>query len=202
MGQLSQERMNRVREASYKYFDWKTVLAEAGVTEIQDLSDQLLLKCPMHEDWKPSFRVRLNEHDCHCFSCGFWGRVIDLMYELSGKQVSKSQFYDQVLKRTPGMQVELGFASVYLDAYTLDPALKGRRRFDPKSHIGSEMPVSVFSKKVRALGDTWENLVFSLTLMQEGESTDNIYSLQSKTASLSKETSGVTEISLMSLLDD
>lgn len=201
MGQLSQDRLDRMREISHKYFDWTTVLQDAGVKEIQDLDDQLLLKCPRHPDKRPSFRVRLHEHDCHCFSCGFWGRVLDLMYELSGKQISKAQYCEQVLKRSPGMQRELGFTSLYIDAYTLDPGFEGRRTFSTKSHIGSTMPVSVFTRKIKALGDSWENLVFSMTLLQEGEELDTIYKQMSKSAA-SLQTSPVQEISLQSLLDD
>lgn len=166
--------MERVRELSYKYFNWAAILEDAGITGVQDLDDQLLLKCPFHADKRPSFRIRLHEHDCHCFSCGFWGRVIDLMYELSGKAVSKPQYYDQVLRRTPGMQQELGFSSIYIDVYTMDPGFTGRRRFSAKDHIGSTMPLSVLSKRVRQAGDTWENLVFSLTLLQEGMPPDSI----------------------------
>lgn len=201
MGQFSKERMDKMREISYKYFDWVTVLADAGIKEIQDLDDQLLLKCPRHPDKRPSFRIRLKEHDCHCFSCGYWGRVVDLMYELSGKTIPASQYYEQLLKRSPGMQQELGFSSLYIDAYTLDPGFNGRRKFSPQDHIGSGLPLSVFSQRVKALGNTWENLVFSLTLFQEGESPESILSRMSKitgeAASLP-----VKEISLMSLLDE
>lgn len=203
MGQLSKDRVDRMRDVSYKYFDWNTVLRDAGITEIQDLDDQLLLKCPMHPDKRPSFRVRLREHDCHCFSCGFWGRVIDLMYELSGKHVSKSQYYEQVLKRSPGMQQELGFSSLFIDAYTLDPGFQSRRKFSPKDHIGSGMPLSVFTKRVQGLGLTWENLVYSLSLMQEGESLENIYARMAKIQEIEKaQGQERKQISLMSLVDD
>lgn len=202
MGQLSRERLDKMRDISHKYFDWTAVLQEAGVTEIQDLDDQLLLKCPRHADKRPSFRVRLHEHDCHCFSCGFWGRVLDLMYEVSGKQLSKSQYCEQVLKRTPAMQKELGFSSLYVDATSLDPGFSGRRKFSSKDHIGSGMPLSVLGKRIRREGDTWENLVFSLTLLQEGESPEHIYTLLRKDSTSKKRNVGVKEISLGSLLFD
>lgn len=200
MGQLSRERLDKMRDISYKYFDWLTILQEAGVKEIQDLDDQLLLKCPRHADKRPSFRVRLHEHDCHCFSCGFWGRALDLMYELSGKQLSKAQYCEQVLKRTPAMQRELGFSSLYVDAASLDPGFAGRRKFSSKDHIGSGMPLSVLSKRVRKSGDTWENLVFSLTLLQEGESPERIYDLVRKNAHVENRGSRVSEVSLGDLL--
>lgn len=206
MGQLSRVRMDRVRDVSYKYFDWATVLADAGVTGVQDLDDQLLLKCPFHADKRPSFRIRLNEHDCHCFSCGFWGRIIDLMYELSGKSVNKSQFYEQILRRTPAMQHDLGFSSIFIDAYTLDPGFSSRRKFSAKNHIGSSLPLSVFTKRVRDSGDTWENLVFSLTLMQEGVELDTILAKLSPANSfVAKSDSGtdgsvINKISLQDLL--
>lgn len=190
-----------MRDISYKYFDWMTVLADAGIKDVQDLDDQLLLRCPRHADKRPSFRIRLREHDCHCFSCGYWGRVIDLMYELSGKTIPSSQYYEQILKRSPGMQQELGFNSLYIDAYSLDPGFTGRRKFSSTDHIGSGLPVSVFSKRVKALGNTWENLVYSLTLFQEGESTESILSRMRKMSENIPDNS-VKEISLADLLGE
>ena len=123
------------------------------------------------------------------------------MYELSGKTIPMSQYFEQVLKRTPAMQQELGFNSLFIDAFTLDPGFEGRRKFSPKDHIGATMPLSVFTKKVQSLGDTWENLVYSLTLMQEGESLEKIHS-QLFHISENETVKPVEEISLMSLLDD
>lgn len=174
MGELSRERMQTMEDASHLYFDWSTVLADAGITDVQDLQGQLLLKCPFHPDKRPSFRIRIAEHNYHCFSCNAFGSVIDLMWKLSGTSMGKSQYMEQVLRANPSMQQYLGFKSIFLDSKSLHEGFTGRRRFDPKAHIGSGMPMSVFTAKVKKYGRTWENLVYSLTMMQAGERLENI----------------------------
>lgn len=174
MGTLSKDRLIRFKELSWHYFDWLSVLRDAGITEVQDLQGQYLLKCPFHPDKRPSFRIRVHEHNFHCFSCNAYGTVADLMYRLSSLSVSEAQYMDQLLKRTPGMQKELGFSSLFIDSDTLDPGFSGRRKFSAANHIGASLPLSVFSKKVREADDSWESLVFSLTLLQDGESMENV----------------------------
>lgn len=197
---ISKDRVQQFKSVAHKYFDWKTVLEESGAGPIQDLQDQLLLPCPLHPDKRPSFRVRLRHNDCHCFSCGYWGTVADIMYEMSGKSVPRYQYFEQILKRTPGMQSELGFKSLYVDAKTLDPAFEKRPRFSAVNHIGSKMPLDAFSRMVRQLGESWENLVYSLTLMQAGEELENILA-QMKKSNENKE-AAVQEVSLLSLLEE
>ena len=77
MGTVSRERMQKVRELSHLYLSWQTLLNDYDIKGVQDLDTQLLLSCPLHPDKRPSFRIRLNLNDCKCFSCGFYGRVID-----------------------------------------------------------------------------------------------------------------------------
>lgn len=174
MGQLSRDRLERFDKSAHLYFDWVTVLNEGGVTDIQDLDGQYLLKCPFHDDDIPSFRVKVHDHYYHCFSCGRFGSVAKLMWELSGKQMKQSQFYDLLLKRTPQMQKYLGFTSLFIDAYTLDSGFEGKRKFSAASHIGAGTPIKVLAERVRLLGDSWENLVYSLTMLQSGESPEMI----------------------------
>ena len=200
MGELAKERLIRMKEASHLYFDWLSVLRDAGVRDIQDLQGQYLLKCPFHEDKRPSFRIRLNEHNFHCFSCNAYGTVADLMWRLSGQSMSEVQFMEALLKRNPAMQAYLGFNSLFLDHRSLDEGFNRRRVFDPKNHIGSSMPLSVLSRKVRSHGDTWENLVFSMTLLQEGESPETIISRLKKVASTNNRDTSDNVISLASLI--
>ena len=201
MGQLSTERMQQVDAISHKYFDWLSVLGDAGIKEVQDLQGQYLLKCPFHPDKRPSFRIRVHEHNYHCFSCNGFGSVLKLMWKLSNTTMTQAQFYEQVLKRTPGMQAELGFNSIYLDAMSLDSGFNTRRTFDPSSHIGSTMPLSVLSRRIRSLGDTWENLVYSLTMLQLGESPDSILAQMNKITNSSVAKASKT-VSLLELLED
>lgn len=206
MGQFSKERMVALDNISWRYYDWLTVLGDAGVRDIQDLQGQYLLKCPFHEDKRPSFRIRVHEHNYHCFSCGAFGSVASLMWKLSETRLSQVQYYEQLLKANPAMQKELGFNSLFLDAKTLDPRLTKPRKFNPKSSIGTQMPVSALGRKVRAMQDDWKGLVYSLTMLQHGETTDNIYAQMCRVTNehvqvaASKERVGV--VSLMDLLGD
>ena len=199
MGQLSVERLRKFEDISHHYFDWLTVLRDANINDVQDLQGQYLLKCPFHEDKRPSFRIRVHEHNYHCFSCNDFGTVAKLMYKLSGTTIPQSQYYENILKRSPAMQNELGFSSLYIDAYTLDEGFQGRRKFSAKEHIGSELPLSVLAKRVRDSGDTWENLVYSLTLLQEGERPEVILSRITKSTEVQKGTP-LKAISLASII--
>ena len=202
MAQLVVDRLRAMDRIAHQYFLWSNVLADAGIREVQDLSDQLLLKCPFHPDKRPSFRIRLDQHYYHCFSCNKTGSVLDLMYQLSGSTLSKSRFYEQVLKAHPGMQRDLGFNSLFLDEKTLDSGFLQRRKFSPTSHIGSDMPIKTLSSRLQKINNSWETLVYSLSLLQSGESTDNIYqsfaALQQRAPVAKDQT--VTSVSLASLL--
>lgn len=201
MGQLSKERLRKFEDESHLFFDWLDVLRDAGITEIQDLQGQYLLKCPFHEDWSPSFRIRLHEHNYHCFSCNDFGTVAKLMYKLSSQTIPKVQFYERLIKCNPVIQSHLGFNSLFIDAFSLDEGFTGRRRFSAKEHIGSGMPLSVLFRSVKAQGDTWENLVYSLTMLQEGERPDTILH---RIKGIKEQGSPVNspEVSLMSLISD
>lgn len=201
MGELSSARFEQFESICHKYFDWNTVIADAGIEDVQNLETQLLMKCFLHADSRPSLRVVLNQNYWHCFSCGKGGTVAKMMYLSSGTSISCSAFYEQLLKRTPAMQRELGFSSLFIDSKTLDPAFNGRRKFSAKNHIGASMPLSVFARRMQSMGDTWENLVYSLTMYQEGESPEAIVSHLAKITDVAAERPSA-EISLMSLLDD
>lgn len=206
MGQLSKERLRLFDDNSWKYYDWLAVLHDHGVKDIQDLQGQYLLKCPFHEDWNPSFRIRLHEHNYHCFSCGAFGSVTNLMWKLSESSLTQVQFYEQLLKANPAFQKELGFSSLYLDAKTLDPKLMGRRTFNPKTALGTQLPIAELGKKMRQLNDSWAGLVYSLTMLQAGETTDNVWAQAQKVFGEEKERDAlkqrVGQVSLLSLLDD
>lgn len=202
MGQLSRERLRKFEDNAHLYYDWLTVLNNAGVTEIQDLQGQYLLKCPFHEDWNPSFRIRLHEHNYHCFSCNDFGSIAKLMYKLSSQSIPQVSFYEQLLKSNPAMQQQLGFNSLFIDGNSLDAGFNSRRRFSAREHIGGGMPLSVFTRRVKAAGDTWENFVFSLTLLQSGESLENIVAQVEEQVGYKRSAKGeAEEISLLSLID-
>lgn len=199
MGTFSKDRLLKFKDLSWHYFDWLTVLRDAGITEVQDLSGQYLLKCPFHPDKRPSFRIRVTEHNFHCFSCNAFGTVVDLMYRLSHTSLSESQYMEQLLKSSPGMQLELGFKSLYIDSKTLDPAFNSRRRFSATNHLGSGMPLSVFASRVKSVSNDWETLVFTLTLLQEGARMEDILAQLVRMHSVV--TPSQAEVKLLSLED-
>ena len=205
MGQLSLERMQKMDDESHLYFDWLTVLSDAGIRDVQDLNGQYLLKCPYHEDEIPSFRIRVREHNYHCFACNAFGSVLDLMFKTSGTSMKKSHFYEQVLKSNPLMQKYLGFNSLFLDSKSLDEGFNTKRVFNPTNHIGSEIPVSVLSRRAKKVSDSWDSLVFSLTLLQEGETRDNVLNqLKTRFGEIitEKTNTSSSKLSLMDLLGE
>ena len=209
MAQLIRERMQALDKSAHKYLNWEAVLGNAGIKDIQDLSGQLLCKCPFHDDWSPSFRVVLDKNFYHCFSCGDGGSILKLAYKTSGSGLSKVQYYEQFLKANRFLQADLGFDSVFLNVRasafgskdgqeTLPPA---RERFNAKGHIGGTVPLTVLAQKVRAQGDTWENLVYTLTMLQQGEQADEIlYSVTERT-NIAKELASTGKAKKMSLMD-
>lgn len=197
--QVSSERFHAFLEASIKYFNWQTILSEAGITEVSDKGDQFLIACPLHTDWSPSMRLSKNTGMYHCFSCGASGTYTKFLWELSGKATPYAQFCEQIYKAHPAMQAELKFPSLYVTEKTLDPQFNTRRVFNSNSHLGGELPITALADKVRKIGDTWENLVLSLTLLQQGVKTDSVLAaLQKRTVKIDAPTQ---RISLMDLFD-
>ena len=45
--------------------------------------------CPFHTDKHPSFSVDLNRALCHCFSCGYNGKLRGLFREITGHSINK-----------------------------------------------------------------------------------------------------------------
>lgn len=220
MGQLAVERLHELEERAHKYYDWLQVLSDVGISDVQDLQGQYLLKCPFHEDKRPSFRIRVKEHNYHCFSCNAFGSIADLMWRLSGQSVSKAQYCEQLLKRTPALQQELGFNSLYIDSSSLDKGFLSRRKFDPKNHIGGGLQISTLASSIKAIDNSWESLVYSLTMLQQGERPDIILDTVKKSHDFKSKLTAVDvgdisddstegfatnekgEVSLLSLFDD
>lgn len=178
--QVSEERFKAFIEASSKYFSWDIILQEAKIDKIQDKGEQYVITCPFHEDWNPSMRLTKRNGVYHCFSCGRKGTYTKFLWELNGKSVPYTAFCEQVLKSRPEMQSALGFTSLMTTEKTLDPEFQNRRVFDRRYISSQEMPITVLAKKVKALGDSWDNLVLSLCLLQQGLSTDSVLALVKK----------------------
>ena len=177
---VSEERFQQFLKISIKYYSWDIILGNAGITDVSDKGDQYEISCILHDDKRPSLRLNKHLGIYHCFSCGAAGSYTKFLWELSGRSVPYTVYCDQILKANPLMQSELGFNSIFVDEKTLDNAFNRRRVFDRKSHLGSGLPITVLEKKVRALGDNWENLVLSLVLLQQDVDPSSVLSVIEK----------------------
>lgn len=198
--QLSDERFRAFHDVVKKYYSWEAILADAGITNIADKDQQYEITCPFHEDKRPSMRLTKSTGVYHCFSCGRKGTYPKFLWELSGASVPYSQFCEQILKSMPGMQQELHFTSLFISEGSLDPAFNQRRVFDPKSHVGSEMPLTTLVAKLRKMDDSWNSLAVSLSLLQQGVPPESILvSMEKRHISIKKPE---VKINAMDLLGD
>lgn len=177
---LSEERFKAFHQILPKYFSWDVILQENKIDAGSDKGDQYEITCPFHADKRPSMRLNKVTGVYHCFSCGRKGTYVRFIWELMGKQISYSDFCEEVLKAHPSMQHELGFVSLYITATTLDKEFTERQVFDPASLANSPIPYTTLVNKVRAIDDTWENLVLSLSLLQSGIQTDGVLTVVQK----------------------
>lgn len=177
---LSEERFKQFIDVSKKYFSWEQILEEAKIGRVSDKGDQYEITCPFHDDKRPSMRLTKRVGTYHCFSCGRKGTYTRFLWELNGQNGSYASFCEQVLKAHPAMQAELHFTSLFITQNTIAPEFNQRRKFKHESHLGSDMPITTLASKVRQMDDSWRNLVLSLTLLQQGTSTDSVYALMKK----------------------
>lgn len=178
--QLSEMRFNAFIQESIKYFSWDLILQSAGITEVADKGDQFEIRCILHEDKRPSLRLNKHTGVYHCFSCGAKGTYTKFLWELGGRAGPYSEFCEQILKAHPSMQETLKFPSLFITEKALDPAFNQRRVFDRSVHLGSGMPITTLATKARKLSDSWDNLVLSLTLLQQGIAPEGVYTLLQK----------------------
>lgn len=177
---VSDERFKEFLRVSTKYFSWDIILEEAGIGNVSDKGDQYEITCPFHDDKRPSMRLNKLTGVYHCFSCDRKGTYTKFLWELNGKSTTYSQFCEQVLQAHPAMQEELRFQSLFVTQDTLAPEFNKRRVFDRTSIASKELPLTVLVSKARELSDDWETMVLSLTLLQQGVSTSNVYALLKK----------------------
>ena len=177
---VSDERFKAFLQLSTKYYSWDIILQNAGISEVADKGDQYEIRCILHEDKRPSLRLNKITGVYHCFSCGAAGTYTKFLWELNGRNIPYANFCEQILKSNPAMANQLGFSSLFVDEKTLNPEFKKRRVFNPKAHLGSSMPITVLAQQVRAVDDTWENLVLSHVLLQQGVEPDGILAVVKK----------------------
>lgn len=51
-------------------------------TQLKKSGNRLKGKCPLHEDWEPSFFVSPDKQNWHCFQCNEGGDVFDLVQKI------------------------------------------------------------------------------------------------------------------------
>ena len=171
---VSDEHFKAFHEIIPRYYNWDIILRDCGVTQVSDNGDQYEIPCPLHVDYTPSMRLNKDTGGYHCFSCGAKGSYVKFMWETSGRGMGYVQYCEQILKNNPSMQAQLGFSSLFSTEKNLDPAFNRRRVFDPKAHLGASLPLTSLASKVQELDDSWDGLALSLTLLQQGMSTDNV----------------------------
>lgn len=197
--EISPTRLSTFIEVSVKYFNWEDIMTEAGIKDASDKGDQYEITCPFHEDKRPSCRLNKSTGQYHCFSCDRKGTYARFLWELNGRVNSYGQFCEQLLKSHPDIQQACGFNSLMISEKTLDPAFAKRRTFNPGTGLGTGMTITTLHQKVKAMADTWENMVASLTLLQHGVAPESVY------ATLKKQHIDVKppaeKVGLMDLLD-
>lgn len=197
--EMSSTRFETFISTSVKFFNWEDIMTEAGITQYSDKGDQYEITCPFHEDKRPSCRLTKSTGQYHCFSCERRGTYTRFLWELNGKTVPYGQFCEQVLKARPDIQQACGFNSLFISEKTLDPAFEKRRVFVPATSLGTGMSITTLHDKVVKMGDTWENLVASMTLLQQGVKPEGIVTTLKKQHIEVKEPA--RKVGLLDLLD-
>lgn len=178
--ELSHTKFMTFIEQSIKFFNWEDIMSDAGIKNAQDKGDQYEITCPFHEDKRPSCRLNKETGQYHCFSCGRKGTYTRFLWELNGQVKSYGQFCESVLKARPDLQQACGFNSLMITEKTLDPAFAKRRTFNPATGLGTGMSITTLHQKVKSLGDTWENMAASMTLLQHGVLPESVFATLKK----------------------
>lgn len=200
MAELSTDRLYTFIGQSVKFFRWEDILEEARITQVSDKGDQYEITCPFHEDRRPSCRLNKETGQYHCFSCGRKGTYTRFLWELNGKVSSYGRFCEQLLKARPDIQRACGFTTLLITEKSLDPAFEQRRVFTSAQQTGVQMSITSLHSKVKSMGDSWENMVASLVLLQQGVSPEGVYATMKKQLIEIKEPT--EKIGLLDLLEE
>ena len=177
---ISSVRFETFIQVSLKYFTWEGILQDANITNVSDKGTQFEITCPFHEDKRPSCRLNKVTGQYHCFSCGRKGTYTRFLWELNGKTQNYALYCEQVLRARPDIQKSCGFSTIVMSEKSLDPAFEKRRIFTPGVSLGSGMTITTLHQRVKSMGDSWENMVTSMTLLQHGLSAESVYATMKK----------------------
>lgn len=127
------------------------ILQRLGAIEAPPSKDQISIKClsPEHTDHHASMSVSISKGLCHCFSCGYSGKLTSVYYNITGHSIyrdlgiSRSMFTsythnDEALKEAslenaPEVDFSVGFKSPLVDVSASENGMKWAksRGFDP-----------------------------------------------------------------------
>ena len=178
--EMSTIRFQTFLDVSIKFYNWETILEEAGIVHVSDKGDQYEITCPFHEDKRPSCRLTKATGQYHCFSCERKGTYTRFLWELQGKVNTYGHFCEQLLRSRPDMQSACGFGTLFVSEKTLDPAFEQRRVFTSAQALSAGMSLTTLHSKIKAMGDTWENMVGSLVLLQQDVKPEGVYATMKK----------------------
>lgn len=166
MAEYSSKRVEAFVRIANDYYDWKSTLSDLGLNEYRDLGGRLEMKCPFHEDKRPSFSISLDRKTFHCFSCGRSGSIVYFMYLLRGRHMSFNAFCENLLRQDKHLHAKLGVSTLKVKYSEIASAFEGRRTFNRTTVLGTDLSYSTLYRRLSKCGRTWEVLAMSLTLMQ------------------------------------
>lgn len=178
--EMSTTRFQIFIETSIKFYTWDTILEEAGIVNVADKGEQYEITCPFHEDKRPSCRLTKATGQYHCFSCERHGTYTRFLWELQGQPTTYSRFCEQILRSRPDIQSACGFNTLFITEKTLDPAFEQRRVFTSALATSAGMSLTTLHSRIKSMGDNWENMVASLTLLQQGVSPEGVFATMKK----------------------
>ncbi len=180
MRKTSDSRFQAFITATLDFYTWEQILNESKIGDVRDKGEQFEMACILHEDKRPSLRLTKATGTYHCFSCGAKGTYTKFMWELRGRPMPYAEFCEQILKSSPVLQQKLGFNTLYVTAQSVDAAFEKRIILSVNDYKQAHMPITVLSNKIKSLDNSWESLVTSLVLLQEGVMPEGVWALIKK----------------------
>lgn len=193
--EFSEQRFDAFMKEALNKYNWEDILYSFKLDEYRDLGTQLELKCPFHEDKRPSFRADKTKNVYHCFSCGRSGSIIYFSYLMSESKIPFRAYCDNILAQDKELQHRLGFITLKNSSKEISSKFTSKRVFNKKAMVG-KTSYSTLLELEKNNDMSWDNLVLSLTLLQNGISTTDVYK------SLQIANNEKTKVDLMDIIGD
>lgn len=125
------------RIKSHNFEDLAVLLPEVNFNKFKKVGNNyLFLKCPLHNDKKPSFAYGPKSQIFHCFGCKLGGDMIDFY-----KQMRKKSFYPSIIDLAKFFKIKLEWQNIKEDENLIDPD-------DRDDDINEDYPSDDFVSKV------------------------------------------------------